>query len=126
MMNAFTIIVASVVPGVAGCAMLVAAYFAGFSVFGYKPIRPGVGKGALVNFLSWLLLAVAIAAGYPFGIATIPDPWGAMLAVVIFGTSLSLVTYLMVSRPDRKAAVLLPVLPTILFAMAILASSFHY
>ncbi len=121
--NDFMLLV--VVAGVAGFVILTIAYFAAFRVLGYRHLRPGIGKIALLHLLSWWLMAAMVAGAYPLGAAEMPDPWGAMLMVGFFHAALAAMTYLMVTKPDRKAALLLPLFPTVLFAMVVGASVIH-
>ncbi len=121
--NEFLLIMFGV--GIAGFVILTVAYFAAFRVFGYRDIRPGAGRLTVIHFMSWWLMAAAMMAGIPLGIADTPDPWGAMLMAFLYYLSLSFLTHRMVSRPDRRAALLLPLFPGILFALVIVASSIH-
>lgn len=113
------------VAAITGFVILAIAYFAAFRVFGYRHLRPGVGRIALIHLLSWWLMAAMVAVGYPLGIADIPDPGGPLVMVVIFHAALAVVTYVLVTRPARRPALLLPLFPSILFAIVIAASMGH-
>ena len=121
--NTFVLVLAAV--GLAGFVILTTAYFAAFRVFGYRHLRPGIGKVALIQLLAWWLMAAVFAAAFPLGVADLPDPWGPMLMVVIFHGAQAALTYLMLTRPDRRAALLLPLFPTMLFAIVVAASVVH-
>lgn len=107
---------------VAGFVLMTLAYYAGFRVFGTAPLRPGLGKLTLIHFLSWWAMAAVVALADFMGVAELPDPWGPLLVVVVFYGALAGLSYGMATKPDRKAALVVPVFPSILFALAVLAS----
>ncbi|MDO8607818.1 MAG: hypothetical protein Q7R40_14875 [Phaeospirillum sp.] len=108
-----------------GFIILTTAYFAAFRVFGYRPLRPGVGRVALIQLLSWVVVMAVFAVAFPLGVADLPDPFGPMLMVVIFHGAQAALTYLILTRPDRRPALLLPLFPTMLFAIVVAASVVH-